>query len=145
MLVNCYCNWFLRLQVLLVLILYCPVSDANVSALLFVIFLRWFFLTMNQLGNGYGIPLPISLILILHEFPRHNDMIQLCVSVLLHREFFLLEHGNNKIPYIILATISNAWDDILVCHGTKWRTTHVWWKDTLPSTFSIWIVWSVTW
>ncbi len=47
-----------------------------------------------------------------YEFPKHNDMIELCASALWNRELFLLEHGNNKILYIILVIISNALDSI---------------------------------
>ena len=47
-----------------------------------------------------------------YEFLRHNDMIELCASVLWNRELFLLEHGNNKTLYIILVIISNALDSI---------------------------------
>lgn len=47
-----------------------------------------------------------------YEFPKHNDMIELCASALWNRKLFLLEHGNNKILYNILATISNAFDNI---------------------------------
>ena len=47
-----------------------------------------------------------------YEFPKHNDMIELCVLVLWNRELFLPEHGNNKTLYIILVIISNAFDSI---------------------------------
>ena len=47
-----------------------------------------------------------------YEFPKHNDIIELCASALWNRELFLPEHGNNKTLYIILVIISNALDSI---------------------------------
>ena len=70
------------------------------------------FLNHEPVGNYSPTPLPVSLNSA-YEFPKHNDMIELCAgSVLWNRELFLLEHGNNKTLYIILVIISNALDSI---------------------------------